>query len=501
MKIESRAFLPIVFLIALVLRLSGIHARPIWYDEAFAILFAEKGLGDMLRGTLAPTGAGAADIHPLGYYTLLWLWMSVFGNSIAAARLLSAILNLLSLILVYKIAEKLFDVKTAIAAALLFSVVPAQIHFAQEIRMYAALELWLLLAAYSFLQARAGNWKWWIAFSVSSALAQYTHNLAAIHLMTLALTPVLERDWKTLRSLTLAGFAALVLYLPWALNLPAQFEKVNSFYWVERPGAERLFTLLLFYLPHLPLFGAMLAVGLLCAVLIVSLAAFQTYLAKMNGAESLRPGLWTAYLAFAPPLLLWLVSQKVPVYIERALLPSQAMFCIWLAWAFTQTRPPKFIQTFAAGLVGVSAVMGIYQHLAYKGFPYGPFRELGQSLQVRLEAGDVIVHSSKLSYLPSLYFDPTLPQGFILDPPESSVDTLAPATREILGAHEYESVEQAAGDAKRVWFVIYQPSIEEYAAKGHVTHPHLEYLNAHYELVTTEAWGDLNIYLFVKSAP
>lgn len=36
--------------------------------------------------------------------------------------------------------------------------------------------------------------------------------------------------------------------------------------------------------------------------------------------------LWLAYLAFTPPILLWSVSQFVPVYIERALLPSHAIF-------------------------------------------------------------------------------------------------------------------------------------------------------------------------------
>lgn len=41
--------------------------------------------------------------------------------------------------------------------------------------------------------------------------------------------------------------------------------------------------------------------------------------------------LWLFYLSFAPPLLLFLVSQWVPVYIERALLPSGVVFCIWLA--------------------------------------------------------------------------------------------------------------------------------------------------------------------------
>ena len=93
-----------ILLLALLIRLLGILSRPVWYDEAFAILFSEKGPGAMLYGTLAPAGAGSADIHPLGYYTLLWLWMKLFGESLPAARLLSIIAGLITVFLVYRIA-------------------------------------------------------------------------------------------------------------------------------------------------------------------------------------------------------------------------------------------------------------------------------------------------------------------------------------------------------------------------------------------------------------
>ncbi|PIZ25087.1 MAG: hypothetical protein COY47_07905, partial [Chloroflexi bacterium CG_4_10_14_0_8_um_filter_57_5] len=43
----------------------------------------------MIYGTLTSTGVGVADIHPLGYYTLLWLWMQAFGSSLTAVRILS----------------------------------------------------------------------------------------------------------------------------------------------------------------------------------------------------------------------------------------------------------------------------------------------------------------------------------------------------------------------------------------------------------------------------
>src|SRR5919109_2433509 len=96
---QERAFdlkVVAILLLALGVRMIGIVSRPIWYDEAFAILFSEKGLSAMLHGTLAPTGAGSADIHPLGYYTILWLWMKVFGESLIATRLLSVLAGLVS---------------------------------------------------------------------------------------------------------------------------------------------------------------------------------------------------------------------------------------------------------------------------------------------------------------------------------------------------------------------------------------------------------------------
>jgi len=491
-----------IFFAAILFRFTGVASRPIWYDEAFSILTSEKGPAAIMAGTLAiDSNSSAAEEHPPVYYLLLWGWINIFGKSIISVRGFSILINLISLIVVYKIAEHLFNQKTALLAAGLFCALPFQIHFAQEIRMYALLSLWLLLATFSFLKAKTENWTWWILFSLSSALAQYTHNLAAIYLIPLALTPILQKDWKTLRALIFAGLAALALYMPWLIHLPAQFAKVNSQYWVEKPGVEKIFTLILFYLPHLPLSNLMLIFGLLFAVLVITLAVFQTYLARKNNIPNTNHGLWLAYLSFAPPLLLWVISQFVPIYIERALLASHAIFCVWLAWSLTETNPPKIIRSFAMTMIIACAMMGFYQHLTYKGFPYGQFNEINKSIQSQIKTGDVIIHSSKLSYLPAFYFDSSLPQGFIIDPPNSNVDTLAPATRELLNLTEYENIEQATKNYIRVWLVIYQNSIEEFAAKGNSTHPHLEYLEAHFTLEAVEQWNDIKVFIYSKNRP
>ena len=485
----------LILVFAVTIRFIEIQTRPIWYDEAFSILLAEKGPAAILSGTLASdANSSAAEEHPPAYYFLLWGWMQVFGTSLYSVRLISILFSIGTIVCTYHIARHLFNEQTALTASLFVSILPFQVHYGVEIRMYMQLTFWLTLATLACLK------RWWVLFSLSAAMAQYTHNLAAIYLIPLALTPIIQRDWKTLRSLTLAGVGSIILYLPWLIQLPAQISKVTSSFWIEKPGIEKIFTLTLMYLPHLPLPNSMLIFGLLFALLTIVLAAFQTYQAIKDKSENAPSGLWLAYLSFIPPLFLWLISQISPIYVERALLPSHAMFCIWIAWAFTQTKLPRLIQVFAFFIVLASAGMGIYQHITYKGFPYVPL-DLGKSIQSRLKNdGDAVVHSSKLSYLPAFYYTPTLTQGFILDPVNSSIDTLSPATRRILNLQSFADIQTAAANADRVWFIIYQTSIDEYEDAGQ-TQPQLNYLDENFQLESIEEWDDIRLYLYERKQP
>lgn len=498
--ISANSAIIVILVLAFSLRMLGVISRPIWYDEAFSILFSEKGLEAMLYGTLSPTGAGSADIHPLGYYAILWIWISSLGRSIFAARMLSIVISLISLVLIYQISKLLFRKRTASIAALLFAILPFQIHFAQEIRMYSLMTLWLLVSTLSFLRARAGNWEWWVLFAISCALAQYTHNLAAFYLIPLTLTPIFQRDWKTLRAITVACLFSIIIYLPWAIHLPSQFSKVSTSYWVERPGFEKIFTLFLYYLPNMPLPNNMLVPGLLIATSTISLALYQTILSRKNSVPTANRGIWLAYLAFTPPFLLWLISQYIPVYIERALLPSHAVFCIWLAWTLTHMKASRPIQTMSLLFIVISTVIGLFQHATYKDFPYGPFSEINERILNEIETGDIVVHSSKLSYLPSLYTNPNMSQGYIIDPPGSTVDTLAPATREVLQVVDFENIISATADAHRIWFIIYQKSLDEFRQAGQ-PHPHIQYLNDNFKLESIEEWDGLRLYIYNRNVP
>ena len=492
--------LGLIVVIGFITRMAGLFTRPIWYDEAFSLLISQKGPAAVLQATLSKVSATAsADIHPPTYYFLLWGWIQLFGSSIAAARTLSILISLGTILLVFLLGRELFDENSALLAALGAALLPFQVHYAVEMRMYELLAFWLSLATLAWWKGyRTGRFKWWLVFAVSAALGQYTHNLAAFYLLPLALTGIFLRDWKVVRSTFLAGMGAILLYLPWLIQIPAQLSKIQQNYWVDRPTFASLFNLLLIYLPNLPLPGLWLLPGLLAAVFLVCLAGFQTYLAVKQKTSHYKIGLWLFYLAFAPPGLLWLFSQWRPVYIERALLPAHVMFCIWVAWALLNTSMPGLVRGFAIVLLVFGVAVGLFEQVTYAGFPYGPFEALDQALSQRIQPGDIIVHANKLTYLPALYFNPSLPQVFIIDEPGSKSDSLAPATRSVLGLREAADAGAVAGGAQRIWFVIFQKEIDDDISSTGSGPASLQYLEDTQRFVSKEAWGEVLLYQFAR---
>ena len=507
MQAKNRAFyqftkkttLAIILLVALVIRLLGITTRPIWYDEAFAVLFSEKGIAAMLAGTLSPNVQGiAADIHPLAYYTLLYEWMKIFGESLASVRILSILLGMGTVLLTYYLMRAMFkETRLAFLGALGVALSPFQVHYSQEIRMYALLALALTGATVAFWQGLHTNRRfWWVLFAVCAALAQYTQNLAAFYLVPLAMTPIFMRRWDKVKLTILAGAGALLLYLPWLVQIPAQFAIIQAAYWVDRPTITSLFTTMLAYVTNLPVDGHWLPSALAVTVLVIALAAYQTWLAFRRKLPGAGKGLWLAYLAFAPAVLMFIFSQWQPVYIERGLLPSGVMFWLWLAWVLMATGLPHFLRILNFLLLIIVISFGLATHLTYAGFPYGPYQSLDASLEARFQPGDVIIHSNKLSMLPALYFDRSLKQSFIADPAGGSTDTLAPATQQVLGIQASPSLETAVGNANRIWFIIFKQSIDEATQAGLAAHPQITWLNEHFRLISMETWGPLLVYVY-----
>jgi mannosyltransferase len=503
--LDTRWSLLAVVALALALRLINLAGRPIWYDEAIAVLRAELPFETMIYGTVSQVEGAAADVHPLLYFALLHLWMDLVGQSPAAVRALSVLMGTATVGVVYLLAARLYNRRIGLAAAAITAVAPFAVYYSQEARMYALLGLAAAAAAYFLVQAwQGGRWYHWAAFGLCGALTLHTHNLGFAFLGALDLWLLwswLRRGRDRLRllaSIFWSHLLMLALFAPWLAIVPSQLGKIQQAYWVQRPGlVEAIQTAIIF---HFGYDNQALPDWLLPAALAFSLLTIAAVTLELGRAHrnrrDLAPHLLPILLALVPPLLLASLSLFRPVYIVRALLPSALTYYILVAGTLSARTVPRAVRWGLLLPAALLVVLSLANHYTYDCFPRPPFDQLAAYLREHQEPGDAIVHSNKLTFLPTHYYDRDLSQAFIGDQPGSPSDTLAYPTQQALGLFAAPSIEAAAAGHEGVLFVVFRREIDEYLQAGYAEHPHLTWLREHYSLASVTSFSDLELYEF-----
>ncbi len=496
----------LILTLALMLRLIAIDARNLWYDEAFAVLFAEKGLSAMLYGTLTPVAGGAADIHPLLYYTTLNIWMNIFGEGAFAVRLWSVILGIATIYVIYLLGRDLFGEKTGLAAAFITAISPFHVQYSQETRMYSLMGLLLIGATWCVVRGwRSKSWGWWIAFGVLCGLAMYAQQLSAFYLIALGLVPFLAQRRDMIVRMCIGIGIALLVYAPWLVNIPSQLDKVGSYYWIAKPELSRfLVTTRTFLAGWLEFRDAALLITLALANILVIFLIVQVffYLRRPRRDTSERWALFFVLWLFAAPVvLMWLISQWRPIYLDRGLIASALMLYLALAWLFTRSGLPRPVAVLLGTVGIVLAAIGLYTHYTWATFPNSPFRQADEYIRANWEEGDLVVHQDKISALPMIYYDRTLIQRYVGDEPGAPDDTLALPTQETLGLLADECLQRAARGGQRIWYITLtraeQEAEEQFRETGASTlQDELTWLNSNYTLADQQQLNDLNIYLY-----
>jgi uncharacterized membrane protein len=506
---RERVSLIAILLLALVLRFINLSSRHLWYDEAFAVLYAEKGFSAILYGTITQVEGAAADVHPLFFYSILHAWMRAVGQSPVAVRALSVLVGVATVVMAYLLARSLFDRRAGLATAAIVSIAPFHVYYSQEARMYALLGFAAIAMTYFFVRAwEGGSWVHWVVFGVFGAMTLYAHNLGFTFLAGLDLwvlwawlRPGATR-WRSLRPVLLSHLLSVGLFAPWMMVIPSQFSKIQQAYWVEQPGILKLIqTIVIFHFAYdnqsLPRW--LLPPALFFSLLVLAVIALE--LARRRAASGSQLSFPAPYslllsLTIIPIVLTFLLSQIRPVYIVRALLPSALTYYTLVSGVLVVGFAPKPVKW---GLLLPSAVivaMSLLNHYSYAQFPRPPFEEAVAYLRENHQPGDAIVHDNKLTFFPCHYYDRELSQAFMADPRDAGSDTLALPTQEVLGLVASQNMEEATAGSRRVWFVIFQRAFLEYEELGHHEPPYKAWLEERYHLVETVAFNDLHIYLY-----
>jgi 4-amino-4-deoxy-L-arabinose transferase-like glycosyltransferase len=173
------------------LRLYDLGSDSLWFDEILTARTAEDDLGSIWQRQ-----AELSD-HPPALYMLAHVSLEL-GHSEFALRLPGALLGVLAVPLLYRLARSWGEPRIGLWAALLLALSPSHVQFSQEARHYSplsTLSLASLMVLYQGLER--GDKKWWAAFGVATLLSFYTHYASFIVL-------ALE-----------VAFAALVLGMAW----------------------------------------------------------------------------------------------------------------------------------------------------------------------------------------------------------------------------------------------------------------------------------------------
>ncbi len=208
--------------LAAALRLANLTGQSLWYDEGFSLVLSTPpaGGGVLDRLLLAP---GSEKYQP-GYFFVLAIWRSLFGDSETALRSLSVGLGILLAILVYVIGRRVYGRRHAAWALLLVAVSAAAVYYSQEVRPYALVALVaaiIVLAALPILTDDGPTLRARALFGLAVAVGAIVSIFLAILAASILLSNLfVDRDVRrVLRNWT----PAIVLSVPVGLAYLAMF--------------------------------------------------------------------------------------------------------------------------------------------------------------------------------------------------------------------------------------------------------------------------------------
>ncbi|HEX3433629.1 MAG TPA: glycosyltransferase family 39 protein [Solirubrobacteraceae bacterium] len=198
-----------LIVLAAALRLATLDLQSFWYDEAFTpVHVLHDGLGATLRAVVHHE-----NTPPL-WYLLAWVDARLFGDGALALRLPSALAGVLSVPVVWAIAQQLAGRRAALVAAAIVAVNPLFVWYSQEARAYGLFVLMSALAMLCFVRALDDPTRGRLAaFALAGALALLTHYFAVFLLVPMALWLLLDGRARRATLLALGALAAVGLAL------------------------------------------------------------------------------------------------------------------------------------------------------------------------------------------------------------------------------------------------------------------------------------------------
>ena len=308
----------------LVLKLWHLTAAEIAMDEPFTIFYASGSVADifdMLR----------TENHPPLHFLFMHAWVKWFGIDPWMVRLPSVIFSTLAMVYVFRLG-KMFSLHVAVVGALLFSFSSYHMYFAHEARVYPLFAMLAAMTLYygwkTFANGRGAH-QWW--FGISAGLLLNAHFFGAFVLLMLGVTAWMYRarwqDW--IRPVLLSALVAIVLVAPYLTMVIYRLgEATEGGTWLkESTDPDGLYNML-WRFTNKPVI-TVATIGLLAVSIVMYLR------------QRMTRDVWMLYLwFFVPFILMYVLSFKLPMFLDRYLIHTSIPFYLMIPLA-VQSIPLK----------------------------------------------------------------------------------------------------------------------------------------------------------------
>lgn len=207
---KTTALLLSITILGFLLRLYHLGYKSLVRDELGAVVRTDYTLVQTVRHLFG------SEFPPL-YYILMNTWMKFFGNSEFSLRFPSLIFSVLSIIFIFKLSKELFNKKAGLISALLLSVSPYSILFAQTAKMYSMLWCLSILSFFFFRRFIKNNEiRSLLSYVIFTTMSIYTMYVGFIFIiMQNILFFTFPKNMKKCKRWVLGQAAIILLYLPW----------------------------------------------------------------------------------------------------------------------------------------------------------------------------------------------------------------------------------------------------------------------------------------------
>ena len=330
-------WLAAILLLGLAVRVATIDYA-LWYDEVASTKFAAAPLRQLWSDWMV------RETNPPLYYALLGGWMQAFGDGDRAARGMSIAIGMVGLVLAFLVGRRVGGDRAGLIATALIALSSQHVLYSQQVRGYilghsaalAAILAVLAFLAHSDIDGNSRRRTIALAgYAATCTIALYSHTMlvllpALVNVFVIArLLLARDRRWRALFEWIAANAVVLLAWSWWARITLLQATSSSNIQWIGTPS--------LLYAVRMTL-ESYVPWDIGPAQFLVALLALAA-VAHMAWHRRTRPdALLLPFLALAAPPLLYLLSLKVPVFLNRTIYWPSGPFLIAVAVGIADLR-------------------------------------------------------------------------------------------------------------------------------------------------------------------